>query len=513
MEASVIFLILTFSISILGIVAFIVALIQKQVLVPKIAATAIFDNQQEGRPEKDFEFEGDHAKVWRELDQSASKPIIFFIVSSVIWLIIGSLFGLLVSFKFHTPEFLVQYDFLTFGKLRPLHLNIITYGWLSLGSLAVSLWLVPRLTRVKLQSTTTLYVAGILWNIGVFLGCVGILLGYTDGLEWLEFWWPIDILLAVAGAMIAIPLFKTIFRSTEKHIYVTLWYTICALIWFPVLFIIANSHILHSGVQQAIANWWFAHNVLGLWVTPLGLGTIYYLLPKIIGKPISSYQLSLFGFWGLALFYSQVGMHHLLGGPIPTWIANLSIVMSVGMFIPVVTVAINYHVTAYKDLPTVKRSVVLRFIVFAAMSYSVSSIQGSLHALRTLNYITHFTHYTVSHAHLGLYGFTSMAIFGGIYFALPRLVQRDWKNPQLLNIHFWLAASGIIIYAVGLGIGGWLQGLHLTDHTSSFEASLRVTIPYLVTRSVGGSLMLTSHLLFGYNVFQILWGKDAKGSI
>jgi len=501
-DIKVVFLILTFSISVLGMVAFVVALIQRQVLVPESAARSIFAPGEIGSTELDHRSRV--AEQWRALDQSATMPILLFIVTSIFWLVLGSIFGLLVSFKFHAPDFLGAQALLTFGKLRPLHLNIITYGWLSPAALGVAMWLVPRLTKVPLQNTRILYASGILWNIGVLLGCVGILFGITDGMEWLEFWWPIDILLAVAGAMVAIPLFRTIYLSKEKHLYVTMWYTICALIWFPVLFTIVNSHFIHSGVQQAIANWWFAHNVLGLWVTPLGLGIIYYLLPKVTGHPIASYQLSLFGFWGLALFYSQVGMHHLLGGPIPTWLGNLSVVMSAGMAIPVVTVAINHHVSTYRHFHVLKDSVVLRFIVFGAMAYTVSSLQGSLHSLRTFNYITHFTHWTVSHAHLGLYGFTTMVLFGGIYFALPRLVGRDWKHPQLLNVHFWVAAIGIILYAIALGVGGWLQGVELRNPLGSFEASVRLTMPYLVARSVGGTLMLLSHVLMLYNVMSIL---------
>lgn len=508
MNAQVIFLILTFAISVLGMLAFVIALIQKQVLVPPSAASSIFGAHEEGHRELDQT--SPLSEKWKTLDQSARGPIIFFIISSLVWLVLGSLFGVLVSIKFHNPDFLGVEDFLTFGKLRPLHLNIIAYGWLSFAGLGISLWLVPRLTKVPLQSKNILYTAGVLWNIGVTLGCLGILYGYTDGLEWLEFWWPFDILLAIAGALVAIPLFRTVLISKEKHLYVTMWYTICALIWFPVLFVIGNSHFLHSGVQQAITNWWFAHNVLGLWVTPLGLGMIYYLLPKITGHPIASYQLSLFGFWGLALFYSQVGMHHLLGGPIPTWAANLSIVMSVGMAIPVVTVAINHHVSTYRHFRVLKDSVVLRFIVFGAMMYTISSLQGSLHSLRTFNYITHFTHWTVSHAHLGLYGFTTMVFFGGIYFAMPRLVGRDWPRPQLLNWHFWIASSGVLIYTIALGYGGYLQGLELQNTSGSFEQSVRVTLPYLVVRSVGGTLMLLSHILMAYNIGNLLWTSKAK---
>lgn len=502
MDTQLLFLVLTFAVSVLGMLAFVVALIQKQVLVPPAAARAIFSEGQAGTPEP--EHLGRTSRPWKALDRSARGPILYFLLSSVFWLVIASVLGLLVSLKLHSPDLLSTYDVLTFGKLRTLHLNLIAYGWLSFAGLGLSLWLVPRITKVPLQSPAILGVAGTLWNIGVVLGCAGILAGVTDGLEWLEFWWPIDILLAVAGALVAIPLFRTVVQSQEEHLYVTLWYTLAAFVWFPVLFVIANTHFMHSGVQQGIVNWWFAHNVLGLWVTPLGLGVVYYLLPKIIGHPVASYQLSLFGFWGLALFYSQVGAHHLIGSPSPTWLINVSIVMSVGMVIPVVTVAINHHVSAFRHLHVLRDSVVLRFIVFGAMMYTVSSLQGCLHSLRTFNYVTHFTHWTVSHAHLGLYGFTTMVFFGGIIFALPRLLDRDWPRPRLLNLHFWLAASGVLLYAVALGIGGILQGLELRNPAGSFEASLRVTLPYLVARSVGGSLMLASHLLFVYNIVD-LW--------
>lgn len=506
MDTQLLFLILTFAISVLGVLAFIVALIQNQVLVPPEAASAIFAEGELGSRELDNT--NTQIKRWRALDQSARAPIVFFLLSSVGWLVIGSILGLLVSIKLHSPEFLTDHDYLTFGKLRTLHLNIIAYGWLSFAGLGLSLWLVPRITKEPLQRPGVLTFAGVLWNIGVCLGCAGILTGYTDGLEWLEFWWPIDILLVVAGAMVAIPLFATVVRSQEEHLYVTLWYTLAAFVWFPVLFFIANTHWLHSGVQQGIVNWWFAHNVLGLWVTPLGLGIVYYMLPKITGYPIASYQLSLFGFWGLALFYSQVGAHHLVGSPAPTWLVNVSIVMSVGMAIPVITVAINHHVSAFRHLGVLKDSVVLRFIVFGAMMYTVSSLQGCLHSLRSLNYITHFTHWTVSHAHLGLYGFTSMVFFGGIYFALPRLLGRNWPNPKMLNVHFWLAATGVLIYAIALGIGGFLQGLELRNPDGSFEASLKVTLPYLVARSAGGTLMLLSHLVMACNVVTLLRSKE-----
>lgn len=508
MDFKLIFLILTFIISVLGMVAFVIALIQKQVLVPKHAGESIFDKDELGHSEK--EDYNSMAKKWKLLDHSARTPILMFIYSSIFWLVLGSILGLIVSLKLHIPTYLGGTDLLTFGKLRPLHLNIIAYGWLSPAALGVMMWLVPRLTKVPLQFPVIMSISGLLWNIGVLGGSIGILFGYNDGIEWLEFWWPFKILLAFAGALVAIPLFRTIFLSKEDHLYVSLWYTIGALIWFPVLFVLANAHFLHSGVEQAVVNWWFAHNVLGLWVTPIGLGIVYYLLPKIIGRPVVSYQLSLFGFWGLALFYSQVGMHHMLGGPIPTWLANLSVVMSIGMFVPVITTAINHHLSAYKHFSIMKDSVVLRFIVFGAICYTLSSFQGSLHSSRTFNYITHFTHWTVAHAHFGLYGFTTMVLFGGIYFALPRLLDRNFPQPKLINLHFWLAAIGILIYAIGLGIGGWLQGEELRNVNGSFEHSVTLTLPYLVSRSVAGTMMLLSHIILLYNVVSILFVKKSE---
>jgi cytochrome c oxidase cbb3-type subunit 1 len=249
-------------------------------------------------------------------------------------------------------------------------------------------------------------------------------------------------------------------------------------------------------VQEATVNWWFAHNVLGLWLTPLGVGAAYYFIPKIIGKPIYSYSLSLLGFWALALFYSQVGIHHLIGGPVPTWVVTLSIVHSVMMFVPVIAVAINQHVTVARNLWAFKASVPLRFISLGAVMYTLASFQGSIEALRTINTVTHFTQYTVGHAHLGAYGFVSFILFGAVYHMGPRLTGRQWPAPALIKVHFWLVVVGFSIYFFALTIGGVLQGLAMLDATRPFADSVTVLAPYLEARSVGGALMTLGHLIF-----------------
>lgn len=523
---SAFFLAITFLMSLAALWVFIYALMKGQFLVSQKQARVIFDPGELGqvedpahsrqKPETNpFEKSSveldDYAKERRELDLSGRRSVLIFFSSSIFWLVLASVFGLLVSLKFHWPEFLSDNQYLTFGRLRPLHLTMVTYGWMSMAGMGACLWLIPRLTRKALVGEKYCFIGSIVWNIGVLLGSICLFFGISEGVEWLEYPWYVDLIIATAGGLAAIPAIKTVIARTESHIYVSLWYILGGFLWFPMLFVVANIPGVHFGVEHAIANWWFAHNVLGLWLTPLGLAIAYYLIPKVIGRPIFSYQLSLVGFWGLAFFYAQVGMHHLIGGPIPTWLANLSIVMSVGMVVPVVAVAINHHVTMVGHFKKLVYSPTLRFVVFGAMMYTLSSLQGCLHALRTFNTVSHFTHWTVSHAHLGAYGFTTMVLFAAIYFILPRVLEKEWPFPEMISLHFWGAFVGIIIYVISTGVGGWLQGLELTDPSSTFQNSVLVTIPYLVARSLGGTLMVGAHIIFLVHVVCMFLGSRKSG--
>lgn len=265
------------------------------------------------------------------------------------------------------------------------------------------------------------------------------------------------------------------------------------------LYLVAKVPNLHFGVEQATMNWWYGHNALGLFYTPLALATIYYFMPKVLGRPIQSYNLSLLGFWTLAFFYGQVGGHHLIGGPVPHWLITLSIVQSMMMLVPVIAFGVNGALTLQGRYRALIHSPTLRFVAFAGAMYVASSAQGSFEALRSVNTVTHFTHYTVGHAHLGLYGFVSMAFFGGIYFVMPRVVEREWPYPRLILVHFWLAAIGISIYFITMTIGGWLQGVAMLDAARPFMDSVTLTLPWLKGRSVGGALMTLAHLVFAFH--------------
>lgn len=508
-------LILCFVISIVGLLALVWSIAANQFGDSHGAARTIFATGEVGRPDEavappDLAREisagadAEELQARKAADISVRTPVLAFLGSAVVWLVVGSLYGLLSSLKMHWPELLADSAALTFGRVRPMHLNAVAYGWASMAGLGAAVWLLPRLFKTPLVGRRLATAGAVLWNIGMAAGLVAIGAGFSDGEEWLEFPWQIDMIFVVAGGLVAAALLLTVRQRKVQHLYVTSWYLMAALVWFPILFLVANMPYVFPGSAGAAVNWWFAHNVLGLWVTPIGVGIAYYLIPKIIGRPIYSYQLSLLGFWSLALFYSQVGMHHLIGGPIPTWVVTLSIVQSVMMVVPVVTVAINHHVTMFGHFHRLADSPTLRFVWLGALGYTVTSLQGSMEALRSVNVITHFTHYTVGHAHLGMYAFLSFILFGAVYFIMPRIINWEWPSRRLISLHFWLAASGITIYFVSLTVGGWLQGVALHDPEVSFIDGMLLTLPYLEARSVGGLLMTLSHFVFAGHFFTMV---------
>ncbi len=429
--------------------------------------------------------------------------------SALAWLLAGSVFGLLASLKLHWPDLLTEAAWLTFGRIRPAHLNAMVYGWASLAMLGVSLWMIPRLVHTELRWARLAEAGLLLWNLGVLLGVGGILGGRTDGLEWLEMqrYWA-DPWLVVGGGMVGLALLRTLAAREVEHLYVSVWYVMAAFLWFPVIFILGNWPTFR-GVESAAVNWFYAHNALGLWMTAVGLGAAYYFIPKVLGRPVHSYQLSLLGFWTFAFFYALNGMHHLIGGPLPTWMITTSIVASVLMLIPVLAVAVNHHMTMVGRFGALRYSPTLRFVVLGAISYTAVSLQGILTALREVNRVTHFTHWTIAHAHVGVYAFVTFVMFGSMYYIMPRLTGREWPSARLIRWHFWLALGGIALYVVPLTVFGVLQGLALLDPMKSFEGSVRAALPGLWARSAAAVILTGAHTIFAWHVWRMLrgWGS------
>ena len=429
-------------------------------------------------------------------DASTGFPVFMFVAFACFWLLIGSLAGLTSSIKLHQPDWLTQQAWLTFGRIRTVHLTAVLYGWITNAALGVILWLLPRLLRTRLHGAVWTMLGGALINTGIAAGIGAVSAGWSDGMEYLEIPWQVAIFVLAGFVMVVLAVLFTLVNRKVEHLYVSVWYLVAALLWIALLFLVGKLPGVHTGVQQATTNWWYGHNVLGLWFTPVSVGAIYYFLPKIIGRPVRSYNLSILGFWTLAFFYGQVGGHHLIGGPVPGWLITLSIVQSLMMVIPVIAFSINMGGTLQGRMHLARFSPTLRFMMFGGLMYLASSLQGSFEALRSVNAVAHFTHYTVGHAHLGAYAFVTMVLFGAIYFMMPRVLNWEWPYPRLITLHFWLAAIGIAIYFVGLTIGGWLQGLAMLDAGRPFMESVTLTLPYLKSRSVGGSLMVLSHFIF-----------------
>ncbi|MBX9677002.1 MAG: cbb3-type cytochrome c oxidase subunit I [Methylotenera sp.] len=513
MDGTALILLLTFLVSVTGLLVFIWSMSNGFFNTKQSASHIIFGQNEIGLIEdpasnqtnnelQEAAGDADASLTQKELsdrliaDKSTALPTFVCLLTAMCWLIVGSAAAIIASIKLHEPDWLVSQAWLTFGRMRSIHLNSVIYGWASMAGVGVSLWLIPRLLKTPLVGAKFVYWGALIWHVALMCGVAAIGAGYTDGMEWLEMPWQIDIFIVLGGALMGLPLFLTLANRKVDHLYVSVWYIGAALIWFPILFFIANIPDLHFGVQGAAMNWWYGHNALGLWFTPIGLGAAYYFIPKVLGRPIYSYNLSLLGFWCLAFFYSQVGGHHLIGGPLPTWMVTLSIVQSMMMIIPVFAVAVNHHMTVGGNIKAVIHSPTLRFIVLGSMLYVAASVQGSLEALRSVNVITHFTHYTVAHAHLGMYGFFTLVMFSSIYFIMPRIVDWEWPHPWMISAHFWLVAIGFAVYFIGLTIGGWLQGSAMVDAAKPFMDSVAVTLPYLKSRSIGGGLMVLGHLIF-----------------
>ncbi len=437
------------------------------------------------------------------IDAACRRPVLVWYASAVAWLLVGSLFALVASFKMHIPDWLTESGWLTFGRVRPAHLSTVVYGWGSMAGIASAVWMMCRLARVELVYGRLLIGAAVVWNLGMAVGAVLILAGHGTGVEWLDMPRPAPMFIAVALLTVSGVIVANFRRRRERHVYVSQWYILGAAFWMPVIYVTSQWLCVEApapGVVQASVNWWYAHNVLGLWVTPIGLATAYYLIPKVIGRPVYSYYLSIVGFWSLALFYSWAGMHHLIGGPMPGWMISASIAGSIMMLIPVGAVAVNHHFTMQGHFRELRYSPTLRFVVFGAMAYTVVSVQGSIESLRRFSEVAHFTHYTIAHAHLGLYGFFTMVMFGAGYYMIPRLTGREWASKWLIRLHFWSSAVGIAMYFLVLTYAGWTQGQRLINPDVKFIEIVAKTIPHLLGRSVAGSLMTFGHVMFAVSV-------------
>jgi len=460
---------------------------------------------------------GDAEQLERaRIDASTRVPVLMFYASAMVWLLIGTLLAGFVSFKLHSPDWLSDVSYLTWGRLRPVHMNVMVYGWASMAAMGTAIWLMARLCRTTLRHPL-LIVTGIwFWNIGVLVGVIGILMGYSTGYQWLEFPPYAAVILFVAYALIvswAVLMFR--FRRGDQ-IYITQWYLLGAFLWFPWLYAAAQAMLFVvpvQGVMQAAVGWWYANNLLFLWLGAIALGTAYYMIPKVIGRPVYSYHLATIGFWTYALFSSWTGMQRLVDGPFPAWMITASIAATILTIIPVATVGLNHHMTMQGYFPVMRYSPTLRFTVFGAMSYTVFSVVGILISLRSTARYLHFSQASIAYSHLGLYAFFTMIMFGSMYYIVPRLVGREWRYATLIKLHFWSSAYGVGLMSLMLLVGGFVEGANQNDPSLPFIQSAASVLPYLRGRTLAALLLTISHFIFAFHFGLMLFGLGRTSTV
>ncbi len=432
------------------------------------------------------------------------KSARWFLYTAILFFLVTITIGLIMAIKFVAPEFLGGIASLGFGRLRPTHTNGVLFGWLLAADMGLCFYLVPRLAGVKLFSEKLGMATLGLWVVIILGAVVTFAMGDNQGKEYLELNTVLDILVTIAWVMFAINIFATIAKRKYENMYASLWYIMGTIFWTAILWIVANIPV-YSGVNDANVNWWFGHNAVGLIFTPVGLAIAYYFIPKSTGNPLYSHKLSLIGFWTIAFLYIWTGAHHIIFGPIPTWLQTVSILFSISLLIPVWTAVTNFYGTLRGKWAS--GNYVVKFFLAGTTFYLLTCFQGPMHSLRTVNQIVSKTDWIVGHAHMAVFGAFTFFAIGGIYYALPRILKRPIFSEKMAEWHFWLSFVGFLGFAISLWIGGFVQGLQWMDYTISFLDTVKAMYPYYMVRMFSGILMLGAQLMFAFNVFKTVRGE------
>lgn len=445
----------------------------------------------------------DDIQLRAEIDRSLRFPLLFFFTSAGVWLVFSSLLGLISSLSLNVPALFADITIFHYGRIQPAHMNALIYGWAMQAGFAVALWIMARLCRVPARNGTRLIVAGHLWNLAIMIGLLGILFGGGTSIMWMDFpkaCWPIMLISYVLIVFELIAMFNT--RRDSKP-YISQLYLIAAALWFPWIFITANFFVHNpdgGAVAKATVNAWYGSNLIYMVLAPMALAASYYIVPKVIGRPIYSYGLANVGFWTLALFAGWTGVNRLMGGPFPAWMATAGSTAAIFLLIPALAVAINQFKTMEGRFSWSNYSPSLRFTVFATAAFLVTVIIGALLSLHPVAKMLQFTNAQSGWELIAIYGFFTMGMFGAVYFIVPRICGCEWLKGSWIRFHFLFAAYGIATIAGFMLFGGLAQGSVIADHTKDFIVSVEFGWSYLVARVLGWFFILLSNLMFLFHI-------------
>ncbi len=449
-----------------------------------------------------------------------------FLFATVIWGTVGMLVGLLIALQMADPRFNLGLSFTSFGRLRPLHTNAVIFAFAGNAFFCGAYYSTQRLLKARMFSDALSKFHFWGWQAIIVAAAVTLPLGLTQAKEYAELEWPIDLAIAVVWVAFAINFIGTMIRRRERHLYVAIWFYIASIVTVAVLHIFNNlsvpagafkSYSLYAGVQDAFMQWWYGHNAVAFFLTTPFLGLMYYFMPKAAGGPVFSYRLSILHFWSLVFLYIWAGPHHLHYTALPEWASTVGMLFSVMLWAPSWGGMINGLLTLRGAWQKVVDDPILKFFVVGITAYGMSTFEGPMLSIKSVNALAHYTDWIIAHVHTGALGWNGFMTFGMIYWLLPRIFQTKLFSKKLAELHFWIGTFGIILYVVAIYSAGVTQGLMWR----AFDATGRLTYPDFVetvtrlipmywTRVAGGSLFIVGMLLFSYNILRTWQSRPAR---
>jgi cytochrome c oxidase cbb3-type subunit I/II len=453
-----------------------------------------------------------------------------FVTASYVWGVVAFLVGLYVALQMVWPQLTFGLSFLTFGRLRPLHTNAAIFAFAGNALFAAIQYSTQRLCRARMWSDKLSWAHFWGWQLIILCAALTIPFGVTQGKEYAELEWPIDLMIAVVWVgFFGVNFFMTLKNRRERHLYVALWFYIATIVTVAVLHVFNNlvvpagllkSYSIYAGVQDAFMQWWYGHNAVAFFLTTPFLGLMYYFLPKAAERPVFSYKLSIVHFWSLVFIYIWAGPHHLHYTATPDWASSLGMLFSLMLWMPSWGGMINGLLTLRGAWNKVASDPVLKFFVVGITFYGMSTFEGPLLSIKSVNALSHYTDWTIAHVHAGALGWNGFMTFGMIYWLMPRLFQTKVWSPKLVNAHFWLGTIGILLYVIPIYVAGITQGLMWRALTETgglqygdFVETVQSIRPMYILRAIGGATFISGALLMGINLLMTWRGRPAQYTV
>ncbi|MGX5649616.1 cytochrome-c oxidase, cbb3-type subunit I [Hydrogenophaga borbori] len=443
------------------------------------------------------------------------KVVRQFALATVFWGVVGMLVGVIIAAQLTWPALNLGIEWLSYGRLRPLHTNAVIFAFGGCGLFAASYYVVQRTSQVRLFSDGLAAFTFWGWQVVIVLAAITLPMGMTQGKEYAELEWPIDILIALVWVAYAVVFFGTIGLRKVRHIYVANWFFGGFILAVALLHIVnsaalpvslTKSYSAYAGVQDAMVQWWYGHNAVGFFLTAGFLGMMYYFIPKQAERPVYSYRLSIVHFWALIFTYMWAGPHHLHYTALPDWAQSVGMVFSLILLAPSWGGMINGIMTLSGAWHKLRDDPILRFLIVSLSFYGMSTFEGPMMSIKTVNALSHYTDWTIGHVHSGALGWVGLVTMGSMYYLIPRLYgQKKMYSVPAIELHFWIATIGIVLYIAAMWIAGVMQGLMWRavnpdgSLTYTFVESVKATFPFYVIRLAGGVLYLAGMCVMLWN--------------